>query len=66
MKQYHKSKLGKNVLIRSTSEYNQIVQMRNLGTEKVVDLARQRFYWPRMYKDIDTYIRKKCHCVKQK
>ena len=66
MKQYHKSKLGKNVLIRSTSEYNQIVQMRNLGTEKVVDLARQRFYWPRMYKDIDTYIRKKCQCVKQK
>ena len=66
MKQYHKSKLVKNVLIRSTSEYNQIVQVENLGTEKVVDLARQRFYWPRMYKDIDTYIRKKFQCVRQK
>ena len=55
MEQYHKLKLVKNVLIRSTSDYNQIVltssmqdlyytelnkTMRHLGTEKVVDLAK--------------------------
>ena len=55
MEQYHKLKLVKNVLIRSTSDYNQIVLtssmqdlyytelnkiMRHLGTEKVVDLAK--------------------------
>ena len=81
MKEYHKLKLVKYVLIRSTSEYNQIVlpssmqdvvhtelhkKMTHLGTEKVVDLAKQRFYWPGMYKDIDTYIRRKCQSVKQK
>ena len=40
--------------------------MGHLGTEKVVDLARRLFYLPGMYKDIDTYIRRKCQCVKQK
>ena len=53
--EYHKLKLVKDVWIRSTSEYNQIVlpssmqdvvynelhkQMGHLGTEKVVDLAK--------------------------
>ena len=81
MKQYHKLKLVKDVLTRSTSEYDQIVlpssmqdvvyaeihkKMGHLGTEKVVDLARQQFYWPGMYKDIDTYIKRKCPCIKQK
>ena len=56
MKQCHKLKLVEDVFIRSTSEYDQIVllsdmqdavytelhkKMRHLGTEKVVDLARQ-------------------------
>ena len=55
IKQYHKLKLVKDALIRSTSEYNQIVlptsmqdvvytelhkKMGHLGTKKVVDLAR--------------------------
>ena len=40
--------------------------MRHLGTEKVEDLAKQRFYWAEMYKDIDTYIRRKCPFVKEK
>ena len=79
IKQSHKLKLVKDVLIRSTSEDNQIVlpssmqdvvytelhkKMEHLGTEKVVELAKRRFYWPEMYKDIDTYIRRKCLCVK--
>ena len=40
--------------------------MRHLGTEKAEDLAKQRFYWAEMYKDIDTYIRRKCPFVKEK
>ena len=40
--------------------------MGHLGTEKVVDLAKRQFYWPGKYKDIDTYLRRKCQCVKQK
>ena len=81
IKQYHKLKLVKDALIRSTSEYNQIVlptsmqdvvytelhkKIGHLGTKKTVDLARRRFYWPRMYKDIDTYIRRKSQSVMQK
>ena len=40
--------------------------MEHFGTEKIVDLVKRRFYWPGMYKNIDTYIRKKWHFVKQK
>ena len=38
----------------------------HLGTDKVFDLARRRFYWPRMYRDIELYITKQCQCIKQK
>ena len=41
-------------------------KMGHLDTKKVVHLAKQRFYWPRMYKGIATYIRRKYQCVKQK
>ena len=34
--------------------------------EKVVDLARKRFYWPRMAMHIQHYIRKQCRCIVNK
>ena len=37
-----------------------------LGAEKVTNLARQRFYWPRMQSDIEFYISKACRCLKQR
>ena len=40
--------------------------MAHLGAERVIDLARQRFYWPCMAKDIVQYIKKKCRCVVSK
>ena len=40
--------------------------MGHLGSEKIIDLAQQRFYWPRMAKDICNHIRKKCKCVADK
>ena len=35
----------------------------HLGSEKVVELARRRFFWPYMQKEIEQYVRHKCRCV---
>ena len=40
--------------------------MGHLGPGSVIELCRQRFYWPGNEKDITHYIRKKCKCVKEK
>ena len=40
--------------------------MGHLEPERVIELCRQRFYWPGYEKDITHYIRKKCKCVKEK
>lgn len=40
--------------------------MGHVGVERVVNLARDRFYWPFMKKDIETYVTQRCHCIKQK
>ena len=36
----------------------------NLGSERVIQLARERFYWPRMVEDITQYVTKVYNCVK--
>ena len=41
-------------------------KMGHLGVERVVNLARDRFYWPQMQSDISHYINNVCECVKQK
>ena len=35
----------------------------HIGSEKVMDLARRRFYWPNMQKDVEFYVRNKCRCI---
>ena len=40
--------------------------MAHLGRERVLRLARDRFYWPRMQRDVEHYVRHVCRCVKQK
>ena len=70
-----------NILRRISGPYKQIVlprkfhqlvykelheEMGHLGAEKVTNLARQRFYWPRMQSDIEFYISKACRCLKQR
>ncbi|CAH1276865.1 GIN1 [Branchiostoma lanceolatum] len=40
--------------------------MGHLGAERVVDLARHRFYWPKMQRDIIDYVTTKCPCIKQR
>jgi hypothetical protein len=78
MKSFRKLKIVDGVLLRQTSKYQQVVlpskfhqivyvelheKMAHVGVEKVMDLAQQRFYWPRMSKDIEHYIRRKCRCI---
>ncbi|XP_032404830.1 uncharacterized protein LOC116710109 [Xiphophorus hellerii] len=41
-------------------------EMSHVGTEKVLHLARDRFYWPFMAKDIEEYVTQKCLCIKAK
>ena len=40
--------------------------MGHLGSDRVLHLARDRFYWPRMQRDVEHYVKNVCHCVKQK
>ena len=72
---------NKGLLIRNNGSSKQIVlpskyhrlvmkelheEMVHLGTERVLDLARQRFFWPPMKSDIEHFIRNVCSGVKQK
>ena len=78
--QFSKLRIYKGLLIRETQTRKQLilpenfhnlvfvelhVNLAHLGVDRVEELARQRFYWPYMKKDI-TYIRKKCACVASK
>ena len=39
------------------------VNLAHLGVERVLDLARQRFYWPNMESCIRDFVQKKCRCL---
>ena len=38
----------------------------HLGSERVIQLTKERFYWPRMVEDIIHYVTKVCNCLKQR
>ena len=76
--QWRKLSIKDGVLLRKTNKFTQIVLpskyhqtvyrelhvgMGHLASDRVEDLARQRFYWPHMPSDIDYFIRKKCSCL---
>ena len=78
MKQSQKLSLQNGMLMRKTKTANQIVlpkqfhrvvytelheKLAHVGSEKVYELARERFYWPRMESMIDFYVRNQCRCV---
>ena len=41
-------------------------EMGHLGADRVLNLARERFYWPHMQRDIEQYVGRVCRCMKQK
>ena len=80
-KQRAKLEFQGNVLMRRTKNFLQTVipsvykdliyeelhnRLGHVGPEKVLDLARRRFYWPNMQQDVEFYVRKKCRCVVDK
>ena len=40
--------------------------MGHWGPERVYHLARERFFWPNMYHDIEHFVTKVCPCLKQR
>ena len=80
--EWRKLKLSEDGTLRRISgQYNQIVlplslrhvvyselhtNMGHLGPERVVQLARERFFWPHMQRDITNFVTRRCRCVKQK
>jgi transposase InsO family protein len=40
--------------------------MGHLGADRVMQLARQRVYWPKMQSDIEIFTQQRCRCVAQR
>ncbi len=81
MQNFGKLKLVDGVLHRETAKCHQLVlpakyhplvyvelheKMAHLGADRVLELARQRFFWPKMARDVKNYVRKKCRCIADK
>lgn len=79
--EWTKLELEDGILYRKTGQTRQLVlpprfkttvlrqlhnEMGHVGVEKVLHLARERFYWPSMRKEIEEYVTTKCACIKQK
>lgn len=79
--QWDKLHLDNGLLYRRTRQRSQLVlpdqyrpvvlkhlhnDMGHMGAERVLGLARDRFYWPYMKQDVEAYVTRKCPCIKQK
>lgn len=80
LKEWQRLEVGKDGLLRRKREQNfQLVlpkkyhhiiyqelheEMGHLGVERVVQLAREHFFWPYMQRDTTHFVTKECHCLK--
>ena len=64
--QYHRSQVvvPKELQRRVFKELHE--DMGHLGVERVLALARERFYWPYMRRDIEHFVTNICSCLKQR
>ncbi|XP_014878330.1 uncharacterized protein LOC106940179 [Poecilia latipinna] len=67
---YRKTASRQQLVLPATYKQTVLTHLHNnlshVGVEKVLSLARERFYWPFMKSDIEDYITMKCSCIKQK
>ena len=78
LKQSKKLFFENNVLFRRTKTVKQVVlpemyhslvyselheKLANLSSDRVMELARKRFYWPKMQRDIEFFIKKRCRYI---
>ena len=65
-------KSGQNLQLVLPKQFHRLVykelhqEMGHLGTETVLQLARERFYWPHMQRDITHFVTRVCSCLKQR
>ena len=78
LRQLDKLSIVDGILMRKTASFTQIVlpekfhhlvykelheKLSHVGADRVLELAKPRFYWPRMKACIEKYITKRCRCI---
>ena len=75
MNEWKKLELGENRILRRRAgprQFSRMVhrelheEMGDLGWERTFQMAKTRFYWPYMQRDIQHYITNVCSCLKQR